>query len=153
MRYEGLVERMTRAYVGADASHIKEHVAIQFNIYGVGEGAFYLEIENGIISVMPFEYFDRDVIVYLTAEVLLKLISGETDIEDAYHSGMLSMEGNVGKAFLLKQIKPKKRRTPAQAKKAADEKKAADGKKTTEKKTPVKKSAANKTAAKKTSAK
>lgn len=147
MTYEELVAAAKKEFTNADASRINEHLAIQFNVTGEAAGAFYLEIKDGNISVEPYEYYDRDVIVTADAETLIKIASGKLGIEAAYLTGKIKAEGNLGKGLLLKELSPKK------AKKAAAKKPAT--KKTAEKaeaKPAAKKTATKKTATKKTEA-
>ena len=107
MTYEEIVAKAKSIYENADASKVKEHLAIQFNIKGEGEGAFYLEIKDGKAVVEPYQYYDRDVLVTTTADVLIKIASGKLGLEKAYLTGKLSAEGNLGKALLLKEVKTK----------------------------------------------
>lgn len=149
MTYEELVQKVRDAFAGADASQISEHVAIQFNVYGEGEGAFYLEIAGGKVAIEPFEYYDRDVIVYTPAAALVDIADGKLDFIEAYSSGRISAEGNLGKAALLQNIKFEKKeakKAPAKAEKPAAKttKKAAEKKaapKATAKKAAPKKAA------------
>ena len=137
MTYEEVVQKVKDAFAGADASKISEHVAIQFNVYGEGEGAFYLEIADGKIAIEPFEYYDRDVIVYTPAAALVEIADGKLDFIEAYTSGRISAQGNLGKAALLQNITVKK---PAKAQKAPA-KKAEKAEKAPAKKAPAKKTA------------
>lgn len=148
MTYEELVKKLKTAYAKADASAIEEHVAIQFNVTGEGEGALYLEVSDGKIDIQPYEYYDRDAIVVTGANTLVDIAAGKVDVVEAYNTGVIKVEGNVGKAALLAKITAKK--TPAKkapAKKAPAKK--APAKKETAKKETVKKAAAPKAAAKK----
>lgn len=118
MTYEELVAKAKESYGITDASSIKEHVAIQFNITGEAAGAFYLEISDGKIAVEPYEYYDRDVVVTCDAETLVKIAEGKLGMEAAYFSGKIKAEGNLGKALLLKEL-TKSNKKAAKAKKAA----------------------------------
>lgn len=109
MTYEELIKKAKETYGKADASAVKEHVAIQFNITGDAEGAFYIEVKDGQVSVEPYEYFDRDVIVTTTAETLVKIAEGKLAMEAAYLTGKIKAEGNLGKALLLKELKVKEK--------------------------------------------
>ncbi len=143
MTYEEMVKKIKSAYAKADASAIGEHIAIQFNVTGEGEGALYLEVTDGKIDIQPYEYFDRDAIVVTGAKTLVDIATGKISVTDAYNKGILTVDGNVEKASLLSQITLKK----TAAKKAPAKK--ASAKKETVKKETVKKAAAPKTAAKK----
>ena len=146
MTYEELVNKLKTAYAKADASKIEEHVAVQFNVTGEGEGALYLEVSDGKIDIQPYEYYDRDAIVVTGADTLVDIAAGKVGIVDAYNTGLLKVEGNVGKAALLGNITVKKE----VAKKAPAKK--APAKKEPAKKATVKKAAAPKVAAKKAEA-
>lgn len=142
MTYEDLVAFIGKNVKKTEAKKIKNHIAVEFDIYGEGEGAFYVEVNEGAVSVEPYEYYDRDAKVYVTAEELVKIINSEKTPAESLDDGVLMVEGDVAAAQeLMKLIK-------------APAKKAAAVKKSTEKKAPVKKTAtAKKTAATKEAAK
>lgn len=108
MTYEELVAKLQASYKEYDASQVQEHLAIQFNVEGEAEGALYLEISDGQIHVEPYEYYDRDILVRISAQNLLALADGTLDIMDAYSNGKLSAEGYLEKAMLLNIITKKK---------------------------------------------
>ena len=141
MTYEEVVAKVKDALKDTDVSSVKEHAAYQINITGEGEGAFYIEIEGGKLNVEPYEYFDRDILVYTSAADLFDIIDGKTDFVNANLSGKISAEGDLRKAELLKDV----------GKKNSDKK--ATAKKAPAKKAPAKKPAAKKTTAKKATAK
>lgn len=105
MNYQELVKLAKETYGVADASNVKEHVAIQFNITGEAEGIFYLEIADGKVYIEPYDYYDRDVIVTTTAENLIKIAEGKLGLEAAYFTGKIKVDGNLGKGLLLKELK------------------------------------------------
>ncbi|MEE1100014.1 MAG: SCP2 sterol-binding domain-containing protein [Agathobacter sp.] len=138
MTYHELVEKVTEAYAKVDAKNVKEHIAVQYNVYGEGEGAFYIEISNGRIEVAPFEYYDRDAIIAIAGEALLDVVTSKTTYEAVEEAGRLVVVGNADKANKLMALSIKK---------AAEKKTAA--KKAETKKEPAKKTTAKKTTAKK----
>lgn len=152
MTYEELVKLAKKTYEKADASAVKDHVAIQFNVTGEAEGAFYLEVKDGKVSVEPYEYYDRDVVVTAEDTVLAQIANGKLGLEAAYLTGKIKAEGNLKKALLLKELKAAAKKEAA---KKAPAKKAAAPKKAEEKKAeaPAKKEAAKKAPAKKAPAK
>lgn len=111
MTYEELVETLKQAYSAADASKIKEQVAIQFNVTGEGAGALYVKIADGQIDIQPYEYYDRDVLVTTSAENLIAIAEGKLDPVNAYLTGKIKASGDLGKAVLLKEIVPKQPKT------------------------------------------
>lgn len=104
MKYEELVKSLKDNYEKADASIIKEHIAIQFNVTGESSGAFYLEITDGQIHIEPYEYYDRDVLVTVSEENLIDIFEGKLDFVDAFNSGALQAEGNLIKGLALKEV-------------------------------------------------
>lgn len=133
MTYQELVKKLETAYAQADASAITDHVAVQFNVTGEGEGALYLEVADGRIDIQPYEYYDRDAIVTTNASALVDIATGKLNISEAYNRGILYVDGDLHKASLLEKIVLKK---------AAEKK--APAKKAPAKKAPVKKAAAKK---------
>lgn len=112
MTYEELVAKLQSAYGKHDASKIKDHLAIQFNVRGEADGALYLEILDGKIYVEPYEYYDRDILVTISAENLIAIAEDRLDVLDAYNNGLLTAEGDLGKALLLKEVVVKKEDEP-----------------------------------------
>ncbi len=104
MTYEELVKEVRDAYSGVDVSNIGEHVAIEVNIRGEAEGAFYIEIRRERVLVEPYEYYDRDAIITTSAEIILAIARGELDVEEADNSGKVRIRGNLDKTYLLNEI-------------------------------------------------
>lgn len=104
MTYEELVKKVQTAVKKADASNIKEHVAFQFNVTGEGEGIFYLEISEGKIYVEPYDYKDRNVMITSSADNIIKIMSGKLDPVMAFTLKKITVEGDLGKALILKDI-------------------------------------------------
>ena len=141
MTYEEIVGKALIVYAKADAKEITGHLAIQFNVRGEGEGAFYLEVSEGKVDIQPYEYYDRNAIITVASDVLIDMLDGKLGIDEAYNDNKLQVEGDLGAALLLKKINIK----PVE--------KVTAEKKETVKKEPAKKPAVKKQAAKKTAAK
>ena len=110
MTYEELVQSVKDIYANADAGNVKEHVAIQCNIEGEAEGALYIEFSEGNIDVQPYEYYDRDAILTLSAANLLEIAAGKKDLLEAYHANEVSVWGDLDKVVEMKKvILPKKK--------------------------------------------
>ncbi|MBO5337238.1 MAG: SCP2 sterol-binding domain-containing protein [Lachnospiraceae bacterium] len=101
MTYEELVENVRKATKCAKVSRAVGHVAFQFNVEGEAEGAFYLEIADGRVNVEPYEYFDRDVIIVTTAEVIMQMAEGKLQPRAAYTNGQLRLYGDVEQIKVL----------------------------------------------------
>ena len=102
--YSGVVESFRRASSSVNLKSVEGHAAVQINITGEGEGAFYIEFGKGIAEVQPYEYYDRDALVTSSAEVLLEILHAKKSIEGAYREGKIKVEGDPGAAMLVKQL-------------------------------------------------
>lgn len=101
MTYENIINKMQKQAIKCNATCIDDHIAIQFNILGEGEGAFYVEIAAGRIMVQPYEYYDRDAVVYVDAETLFEVLAGKTSISEVTSSGKLVIQGNYDASIKL----------------------------------------------------
>jgi putative sterol carrier protein len=127
MKYEEIVAYTKKKIADVDASNFKGHLAVQVNITGEGEGAFYVELNDGKAEVEPYEYFDRDAVLITTAEVFIAIVDGKKDAVAAYLAGELKVEGNVEKAkefgsLVKNSKKAAAKKAPAKTTKAAPKK-------------------------------
>ena len=104
MTYEEIFSTIKEKFKDADVSSITEHLAYQFNIEGEGEGIFYVEVKDGQLYIEPYEYYDRDVIYFCTADTLIKLMEGKLDPVLAFTLKKLRLDGDIGKALRLKDM-------------------------------------------------
>ena len=104
MTYAEVFVAIKEKFMAADTSDIKEHLAYQFNITGEGSGIFYAEVKDGVLSVEPYEYYDRDAMFTCSAETLLKIADGKLDPIMAFTLQKLKVEGNIDKALRLKEL-------------------------------------------------
>lgn len=104
MTYEQLVKTLKDNYGNADASSVNEHIALQFNVTGEAQGAFYVEITDGKVNIEPYEYYDRDVLVTVAEEDLIQVFEGKLDFVEAFNEGKIKAEGNLIKALALKDV-------------------------------------------------
>ena len=149
MTYEEIVGKALIVYSKADATEVTGHLAVQFNVRGEGEGAFYIEVSDGKVDIQPYEYYDRNAIVTVNSDVLIEMLDGKLGIDEAYNDNKVQIEGDLGAALLLKKIAVKKApEKTAEAKEAAK----APAKKTTAKKTTAKKTTTKKASSKTTEA-
>ncbi len=159
MTYEEIVKKAQKTAKATDASKIKEHIAVQIDIVGEGEGAFYVEINDGKAVVEPYEYFDNDCKVTADADTILSIFDGKFNVAKALASGNVTVEGDSGKALVVVEtikkstkkktttkkkaaVKKKASETKAKAKKKADNAKTTAKKKATETKIKAKKKTA-----------
>ena len=95
MKYEELVDNVRNATKRVKVSKTVGHVAFQFNVQGEAEGAFYLEIADGKVNVEPYEYYDRDIIIVTSTDVIMQMVEGTVKPRAAYSNGQLKVYGDV----------------------------------------------------------
>lgn len=112
MTYEEIVDLVRSVYEYADARNIFEHIAVQVNLEGEVQGAFYIEVAQRKVCVEPYDYHDRDGLITVTAETICAIVRQEITFTKAYETGLLRLEGNMDKLHTLANIKiPKKKKT------------------------------------------
>jgi hypothetical protein len=125
MTYHELVKKVQLALAKADASKIEEHIAVQVNVTGEAEGAFYMEVANGSLFVCPYDYNDRDALLTVSGDDILAVAEGKLTLENAYEQSRLLVElshdDSLSKLLVLGGIIPVKK---AVKKKAEEEVKA-----------------------------
>jgi putative sterol carrier protein len=104
MTYEEIFQTAKEAFLKRDVSGLQNHMAVQIDITGEGAGAFYVELKDGALVVEPYEYYDRDLKLIVSAKNLLKLMDGSLDAGKAFALGKLKIEGDLGKALELQKI-------------------------------------------------
>ena len=143
MTYEKIFETTKKTIMKSDVSNIEGHLAVQVDIVGEGEGAFYIELKDKQLFVEPYEYYDHDCKFVISADDFIKMVNGKLDPVLAYTTGKLKVEGSVDKALEFKKIVDSVKKQEKKTKSATK----------TEKKPAAKKPAAKKALAKKAEAK
>ena len=156
MTYEQIVEKVKKALKKVDASGVNGHLAVQVDVYGEGEGAFYIEVKDGKVDVQPYEYFDHDLRIRCTAGEIISIVEGKKKIIEEVAAQNIEALRNVARIddlaeLLSSPVAAKKTKVSVGAKKAGAKK--TDAKKAEPKakeKTETKKATTKKTVEKKT---
>lgn len=101
MTVEQIMEKVYAKLNNKDFSGTESKLAVQVNLTGKVGGVFYIEILNGVLSVMPYEYIDRDAAISITITNLDKVLSGKLKASVAIAESKMKVEGNVDKVMLL----------------------------------------------------
>lgn len=101
MTYSELVKAVKKTVKTCNAKEVTDHLAVEFDVLGEAEGAFYVEFTKGSVSVEPYEYYDYDVRIRTGADTLLEIIGGKLAPEQALMEGRLTAEGRVDKLALF----------------------------------------------------
>ena len=104
MTYEQIFEKSKKIMMKSDVSKIDGHLAVQVDITGEGEGAFYIELKDHELHVEPYEYYDNDCKFIISGENFLKMADGKLDPVAALFDGRLKIEGSVDKDLEFKNI-------------------------------------------------
>ena len=128
MTYEQIVEKVKKALKKVDASGVKGHLAVQVDVYGEGEGAFYIEVKDGKVDVQPYEYFDHDLRIRCTAGEIISIVEGKKKIIEEVAAQNIEALRNVARIddlaeLLSSPVAAKKTKVSVGAKKAGAEKK------------------------------
>ena len=157
MTYEQIVEKVKKALAKVDASGVKGHLAVQVDVYGEGEGAFYIEVKEGKVDVQPYEYFDHDLRIRCTAGEIISIVEGKKKIIEEVAAQNIEALRNVARIddfaeLLSSPVAAKKTKVSVGAKKVGTEKKTvtkiAETQKTESKKAATKKAEEKKTVTK-----
>ena len=114
MKYEEIVAKVKKALAKADTSKVGGHLAVQVDVTGEGEGAFYIEVADGKITVAPFEYYDHDFKVLCAADEIIAIAEGKKKLGEEVNAGNAYVSRDVDKVAVFDSIVIKK----AAAKKA-----------------------------------
>lgn len=104
MTYQEIFEKAKENILSYSVDERKGHLAVQVNIVGEGEGAFYIELKDNDIFVEPYEYYDRDCILKISGENFLAICDGSLDPVAAFTKGRLKIEGSIDKALEFSKI-------------------------------------------------
>ena len=104
MTVDQLIGKIYNKLSKADIAGTQGKVAVQFNLTGKVTGVFYIEILNGVLSVMPYEYIDRDALVSCTLTNMEKILNGKMVPQVAMAEGKIKVEGNVDKVMVLAEL-------------------------------------------------
>ena len=104
MNFFEIFNEVKENFMKADVSDYNGHLALQVNMTGEGEGRFYAELDNGVLKVEPYEYYDRDVTFTIDSKDFLNLIHGKLDPVFAFTVGKLKIDGDIGKALEIQRL-------------------------------------------------
>ncbi len=104
MTYEEIFAKSKELILANKVDGLEGHIAVQINIVGEGEGAFYIELKDGNVYVEPYEYYDRDCIFIVSGKNFLKMCEGKLDAVVAFTTGKLMVDGSIEKALEFNNI-------------------------------------------------
>ena len=99
MTRQDIINELKEKTASFDGSY-EGFLALQVTLSDLGE-AFYIEIKDGVLSIEPYEYYDRQANLIMSAGDFHKMINKHLDSTHAYLSGKLKIEGDMAKATEL----------------------------------------------------
>lgn len=78
--------------------------AIDIKLYGSFEAHMYIEIKDGVVTVAPFDYIEKDIEAAVPVDVALAIADGKTSVKEAVENGSLYVYGNVHFALLFAKL-------------------------------------------------
>lgn len=100
MTYEEIVNKVRKTFEEADARRIFEHIAFEIDITGEVTGKMYFEVAHRACVIEPYNYYNNDGVITVSAETIMKLANIEIHLEDAIENGLVKFEGNMDKMKL-----------------------------------------------------
>jgi len=125
MKYEEIVAKVKKALAKADASKVDGHLAVQVDVTGEGEGAFYIEVADGKVTVEPYEYYDHDFKVLCDAEEIIAIAEGKKNLGAEVDAGNAYVSRDIEKVAVFDSIAVKKAAAKKAPAKKAEKKEAA----------------------------
>lgn len=104
MTYEEIFSKAESVFKNGDTTGFDGDFAIQVNIKGEGEGAFYIAYKNNILDIAPYEYHDHDAVLTASAEDFIRIADGSLNAVAAFTIGRLKVEGSIDKALELQKM-------------------------------------------------
>ena len=78
--------------------------AVDIKLYGSFEAHMYIEIKNGVVSVAPYDYIEKDIEAAISVENALAIADGKLTVEEAVENGALYVFGNVQFALMFAKL-------------------------------------------------
>ncbi|MCL2086737.1 MAG: SCP2 sterol-binding domain-containing protein [Oscillospiraceae bacterium] len=100
MTLEKIIAEIKEKTVNFDGSNYGGFLAIQVTLSDLNQ-VFYVEIKDGKLSVEPYEYHDRQANLIISSANFVKLINNKLNSVLAFTTGLLKIEGDIGKATEL----------------------------------------------------
>lgn len=101
--YDSLVSKLAKKYNGKKVK-LSDTLTAQIRILGEAEGTFYLQVQEGILTIMPFDYVNADLNIIVSCENCVKLLNKTLDFESAVYDSTLVVYGDLGKMLALKNL-------------------------------------------------
>lgn len=105
MTFQDAFSAVKATFKPTKAKKIEDHLAIQIHFTDPdAQGDMYLEVEEGKLSVEPYDYHDRDALFQVNSRDLIKILNAKLSLEEALATDRLVIEGDVDRAMEFKKL-------------------------------------------------
>lgn len=104
MRFEEILAEVREKMKKADVSGIQGRLAFEFHLTGEGQGTFYAEVKDGVLSIEPYDYQGCDASFTMSSDNFMKMMHNKLNPVAAYMTGKIQVRGDLGKALEIKKL-------------------------------------------------
>lgn len=97
---DDVVAKVAKLIDNTKAKKVEGKVAMDIKLYGAFEGHMYIEVKDGVATVAPYDYVEKDLEAAVSVENALAIADGKLAIKDAIADGRLYINGNL--TYILK---------------------------------------------------
>ncbi len=104
MKQEDVVQELRKRFKDADVNNIEGTIAVQIDLKDDNYSNVYLEIKDKVLSIEPYDYYDRVAKITVDSKDLLDIIDRKLDVEKAVSENLIIAEGDVQKCMELLKL-------------------------------------------------
>ena len=101
MKKEDVVKELRERFKDADVNNIEGTVAVQIDLKDDDYSNIYLEVKDKVLSIEPYDYYDRIAKITVESQDLLDIIDKKLDVQKAVSENKIAAEGDVQKCIEL----------------------------------------------------
>ena len=104
MKKEDVVQELRKRFKDADVNNIEGTVAVQIDLKDDDYSNIYLEVKDKVLSIEPYDYYDRIAKITVASKDLLDIIDKKLDVYKAASQNLIVAEGDVQKCIELLKL-------------------------------------------------
>ncbi len=101
---DDVVAKVAKLIDNTKAKKVDGKVAMDIKLYGTFEAHMYIEVKDGVATVAPYDYVEKDLEAAVSVENALAIADGKLAIKDAIADGRLYINGNLTYVMKLASI-------------------------------------------------
>ena len=104
MNYSEMAEKIKKLCDGEELKNYKKRMTVQVNVKEGGDGSFYINIDEGRVSVEMGRAAGSDIVFTASSATLIGLAKGELDPVKTAVAGKIRFKGSVDKILEFKKV-------------------------------------------------